>query len=281
MGTAVGAPLELPLALDEASQFGTVQQLTQRVRRRSREAAPRTAASVCFQGQAGRRQQSGTPMENTRWLSESLRQRAEIDALNTGSGQREGCALRGSGWNIHRGIHAALVPRSCRAQTENTQEHRHHDSISEMAILSREPRASEITEIRGCGPGARAIAGDGEHFCWIGRRIQRHAGSRCISDKVFGEVQHARPASLTGTSRRSATLRCPQALDEFKEQCRRSRADALSKATLRPELGGRRLNVSLDFNQIVQFGKRAPLGCGSRAGNDAMLARLDEQFDTG
>ena len=144
--------------------------LTQRVRRRIPwSAAHCSSLQPTFKGiRAG--VSSHATMANTRWLSESLPPTPEIDALNTGSGQREGCALRGS---VRTPAPPSRIRYLALSSADSQIRRRCHDSISET-ILSRERR-----RVR---PGARAT-GDGEHFCRQAHSAQFKVFEQCPRDR--------------------------------------------------------------------------------------------------
>lgn len=146
-------------------------------------------------------------------------------------------------------------------------------NLYEMANPLREPRASGAEF--GAAP-AQAMGEMGNTFAEIGERIQRRE-ENAISDQVFGEV-NTQALPLLNDFEKKHDIALPQALNEFQGAMQKIKADALSKATLRPEARAA-LERQLD-NQITQYGKSA-IGMRIKAGNDAMVARLNEQFDTG
>lgn len=146
-------------------------------------------------------------------------------------------------------------------------------NLYEMANPFRAPRSSGADF--GAAP-ALAMEGFGDEALKIGERIQKRE-ENAISDQVFGEVNTQALPLLTDFEKKH-DIALPQALNEFQGAMQKIKADALSKATLRPEARAA-LERQLD-NQIVQYGKSA-IGMRIKAGNDAMLARLNEQFSTG
>ena len=146
-------------------------------------------------------------------------------------------------------------------------------NLYEMANPFRAPRSSGADF--GAAP-AQALEGFGDEALKIGERIQRRE-ENAISDKVFGEV-NTQALPLLNDFEKKHDIALPQALNEFQGAMQKIKADALSKATLRPEARAA-LERQLD-NQITQYGKSA-IGMRIKAGNDAMVARLNEQFDTG
>ena len=146
-------------------------------------------------------------------------------------------------------------------------------NLYEMANPFRAPRSSGADF--GAAP-AQAMEGAGDKLFEIGERIQRRE-ENAISDRVFGEV-NTQALPLLNDFEKRHDIDLPQALNEFQGAMQKIKADALSKATLRPEARAA-LERQLD-NQITQYGKSA-IGMRIKAGNDAMVARLNEQFDTG
>ena len=146
-------------------------------------------------------------------------------------------------------------------------------NLYEMANPFRAPRSSGADF--GAAP-AQALEGFGDEALKIGERIQRRE-ENAISDQVFGEV-NTQALPLLNDFEKKHDIALPQALNEFQGAMQKIKADALSKATLRPEARAA-LERQLD-NQITQYGKSA-IGMRIKAGNDAMVARLNEQFDTG
>ena len=146
-------------------------------------------------------------------------------------------------------------------------------NLYEMANPFRAPRSSGADF--GAAP-AQALEGAGNALFDIGERIQRRE-ENAISDQVFGEV-NSQALPLLNDFEKKHDIALPQALNEFQGAMQKIKADALSKATLRPEARAA-LERQLD-NQITQYGKSA-IGMRIKAGNDAMVARLNEQFDTG
>ena len=146
-------------------------------------------------------------------------------------------------------------------------------NLYEMANPFRAPRSSGADF--GAAP-AQAMEGAGNAMFDIGERIQRRE-ENAISDQVFGEV-NTQALPLLNDFEKKHDIALPQALNEFQGAMQKIKADALSKATLRPEARAA-LERQLD-NQITQYGKSA-IGMRIKAGNDAMVARLNEQFDTG
>lgn len=146
-------------------------------------------------------------------------------------------------------------------------------NLYEMANPFRAPRSSGADF--GAAP-ALAMEGFGDEALKIGERIQKRE-ENAISDQVFGEV-NTQALPLLNDFEKKHDIALPQALNEFQGAMQKIKADALSKATLRPEARAA-LERQLD-NQITQYGKSA-IGMRIKAGNDAMVARLNEQFDTG
>jgi len=120
------------------------------------------------------------------------------------------------------------------------------------------------------------MEGAGNAMFDIGERIQRRE-ENAISDQVFGEV-NTQALPLLNDFEKKHDIALPQALNEFQGAMQKIKADAMGKANLRPEARAA-LERQLD-NQITQYGKSA-IGMRIKAGNDAMVARLNEQFDTG
>jgi hypothetical protein len=145
--------------------------------------------------------------------------------------------------------------------------------LYEQQTSAQGPRASAADF--GAAP-AQALEGFGDEALKIGERIQRRE-ENAISDKAFGEV-NTRVLPLLNDFEKKHDIALPQALNEFQGAMQKIKADALSKATLRPEARAA-LERQLD-NLITQYGKSA-IGMRIKAGNDAMVARLNEQFDTG
>jgi len=146
-------------------------------------------------------------------------------------------------------------------------------NLYEMANPFRAPRSSGADF--GAAP-AQALEGFGDEALKIGERIQRRE-ENAISDQVFGEV-NTQALPLLNDFEKKHDIALPQALNEFQGAMQKIKADAMGKANLRPEARAA-LERQLD-NQITQYGKSA-IGMRIKAGNDAMVARLNEQFDTG
>lgn len=146
-------------------------------------------------------------------------------------------------------------------------------NLYEMANPFRAPRSSGADF--GAAP-AQAMEGAGNAMFDIGERIQRRE-ENAISDQVFGEV-NTQALPLLNDFEKKHDIALPQALNEFQGAMQKIKADAMGKANLRPEARAA-LERQLD-NQITQYGKSA-IGMRIKAGNDAMVARLNEQFDTG
>jgi hypothetical protein len=146
-------------------------------------------------------------------------------------------------------------------------------NLYEQANPFRAPRASGAEF--GAAP-AQAMGEMGDTFAAIGERIQRRE-ENAISDQVFGEV-NTQALPILSDFEKKHDIALPQALNEFQGAMQKIKADALSKANLRPEARAA-LERQLD-NQITQYGKSA-IGMRIKAGNDSMIARLNEQFDTG
>jgi hypothetical protein len=146
-------------------------------------------------------------------------------------------------------------------------------NLYEQANPFRAPRASGAEF--GAAP-AQAMGEMGDTFAAIGERIQRRE-ENAISDQVFREV-NTQALPILSDFEKKHDIALPQALNEFQGAMQKIKADALSKAILRPEARAA-LERQLD-NQITQYGKNA-IGMRIKAGHDSMIARLNEQFDTG
>ena len=146
-------------------------------------------------------------------------------------------------------------------------------NLYEMANPFRSPRASGAE--MGAAP-AQALGEMGDAAFAIGERIQKRE-ENAISDQAFGEV-NTQALPLLNDFEKKHDIALPQALNEFQGAMQKIKADAMRKANLRPEARAA-LERQLD-NQITQYSKSA-IGMRIKAGNDAMVARLNEQFDTG